>query len=277
MSDRHALVFGHPEFSSTIQAQFPRLFEVLPRVQAALNDLTGRACDNPQPHQRVILNLGILAGISMSELVTLAGNGLGQGAMKITRTLMETVVNAEYLRRYPPELECYLGWAWIEKKRNLDYLRTNLAHLLGETPQADIDKIESEFAAARHLFLKPNGDLRSSWSRSNFAERSAQIGLASLYRLVNPLSSAFIHATIGGLEKHFNIEEDVHRIAVPPSLGCCAGALAAGHQLVCVMIETLSRTFDWTPIHSIASLSDDFQYAWPAPTSNEAPSQQSES
>src|SRR5438874_11404 len=73
MATNPQVIFGTPEFAKVIQAKFPRLFEVLPRLTAALNDLTGRACDSPEPHQRVILNLGLLAGISMVELVTLAG------------------------------------------------------------------------------------------------------------------------------------------------------------------------------------------------------------
>jgi hypothetical protein len=35
-------IFGRPEFAKTIHAEFPKLFEVLPRALAALNDLTGR-------------------------------------------------------------------------------------------------------------------------------------------------------------------------------------------------------------------------------------------
>lgn len=85
MAQIPALVFGHPEFAKTIQVKFPKLFEVLPRLTTALNDLTGRECLNPEPVQRVILNLGILAGVSMLESMTLAGNGMGQGAMKICR------------------------------------------------------------------------------------------------------------------------------------------------------------------------------------------------
>ena len=109
MATNPQLVFGFPPFAKEIQEAFPKLFEVLPRLTAALNDLTGRACEKPEMHQRVILNLGILAGVTMVELVTLAGNGLGQGATKIARTLMETVVNAEYLRQFPDELDAYLG------------------------------------------------------------------------------------------------------------------------------------------------------------------------
>jgi hypothetical protein len=265
-----APIFGVPEFAKEVQAAFPRLFEVLPRAQAALIDLTGRACEKPEMYQRVILNLGLLAGVSMIELVTLAGNGLGQGAMKITRTLMETAVNAEYLRQMPTELDAYLNWSWIEKRKELNFVRETLPHLLPEITQEDIDKVEKKFLAVRPMFEKPNGEIRSSWCSLNLADRAARVGLADLYRVVNPLSSSFIHGTIGGLAKHFDIGEDVDRIAVPPSLKYCSQAFVAGHQLLLFVVETLARTFDWEPVHSIASLTDDFNYAWPPPKPAEA-------
>jgi Family of unknown function (DUF5677) len=263
-------VFGFPSFAKEFQAEFPKLLEVLPRVQAALNDLTGRMCENPEPVERVILNLGLLAGVSMVELVTLSGNGMGQGAMKITRTMMETVVNAEYLRRNPGELDAYLMWEWVEKKKELNYITEKLPHLLPEITQETIDRIDREFLRVRPMYERPNGELRASWCSLNFADRSSAVGLGDLYRMVNPRSSAFIHGTISGLARHFE-GEDRHRIAVPPSLGSCSQALVAGHQLMCVTVETLAKTFNWQPVHSIASLVDDFKYAWPPAPPPDAP------
>jgi hypothetical protein len=265
MATNPAVVFGNPDFSKTVQSQFQKVFEVLPRLSAALNDLTGRACEKPETYQRVILNLGLLAGVSMTELVTLAGNGFGQGAMKIARTLMETVVNAEYLRQTPTELDAYLGWAWVEKKKDLDYLRGNLAYLLPQLTQADVDTIEREFLAVRPLFERPGGGIRQSWCNLNLADRASRAGLSEMYRRLNSLSSAFIHGTIGGLTRHFDIGEDKDRIAIPPSLKYCDLALISGHHFTCFMVETLAKTFSWEPVHSIASLIADFQYAWPVP------------
>lgn len=270
MATSPQIIFGTPEFAKVVQAEFPRLFEVLPRLSAALNDLTGRAYANPEPHQRVILNLGILAGISMVELVTMAGNGLGQGAMKIARTLMETVINAEYLRQFPAELDEYLRWSWIEKRKELQYVRDNLPHLLPEITREAIDTIEREFLAARPLFENARGDPRSSWCRLNLADRASRVGLADEYRIVNPISSAFIHGTIGGLARHFDMNEDEHRIAVPPSLDYCSHALVAGHRFLCFMVGTLASTFNWVPVHSLASLTADYEYAWPTAGPGEA-------
>jgi hypothetical protein len=270
MATTPQIIFGTPEFAKLVQAEFPRLFEVLPRLQAALNDLTSRPFEHPEPYQRVILNLGLLAGISMLELVTLAGNGLGQGAMKIARTLMETVINAEYLRQFPAELDEYLKWSWIEKRKELQYVRDNLPHLLPEITQDAIDTIEREFLAARPLYENAGGDIRSSWCRLNLADRASRVGLADEYRIVNPLSSAFIHGTIGGLARHFDVHEDEHRISVPPSLEYCSHALVAGHRFLCFMAATLANTFNWEPVPSLASLTADFVYAWPAPNPNDA-------
>jgi len=50
--------------------------------------------------------------------------------MKIARTLMETVVSAEYLPKSPPELDAYLAWAWVEKNEDLAYLKENVKYFL---------------------------------------------------------------------------------------------------------------------------------------------------
>jgi Family of unknown function (DUF5677) len=265
MTVNQQIIFGMPEFGKEVQARFPKLFEVLPRVTASLNDLTSRAIDKPEMHQRVILNLGLLAGVSMLELVTLAGHGLGQGAMKIARTLMETAINAEYLRQFPAEIDEYLKWAWIEKKKDLLYVQTNLKYLLPEIGEEAVQSIEKEYAACKHLFEKPNGEVRSSWCRLNLADRAIRVGIADTYRRVNPLSSAFIHGTINGLSKHFDLTKDVDRISLPPSLEYCDYALLTGHQCICFVVETLSRTFGLEPVHSVASLTEDLKYAWPLP------------
>jgi hypothetical protein len=112
-----------------VHKAFPK-FEVVTRLTDSLNDLTGRAHPNPESYQRVILNLGILNAVSMFELVTLAGNGFGLGAMKIARTVMETAINAEYLRRFPAECALYLNWHWIEQYKLLTYVREHTAELL---------------------------------------------------------------------------------------------------------------------------------------------------
>lgn len=262
MPNQIGSLFGNPEFAKDVRSAFPKVFEVLPRVAGALSDLTNRVHPNPKPNQRIIANLGLLVGMSMFELVTLVENGFGQGAMKIARTVMETAINAEYLRKFPSEFDNYVDWYLVEKYKELSYVKEHMPNLLPSIDAEAIASIEKGFEEVKPSFQKPNGDLRPSWCSLNLSDRAAKTGYADAYRLINPLSSVFIHATVGGLARHFDPGKDEDRISIPPSLKYCKEALSGGHMCMCGMIQTLAKTFDWTPVHSIDSLAQDFSYAW---------------
>jgi len=101
MHQQARITVGFPEFQDQVVGEFPSFFATLPKLQAALNELTneGHASISAQDH--LILNLGILAGISMEETVLLGTNGFGPGAMKAVRSLMEASITAEYIRLNP--------------------------------------------------------------------------------------------------------------------------------------------------------------------------------
>lgn len=256
------VVFGYPEYGVEVHKAFPKFFEVIPRLTDSLNDLTGRAHPNPEPYHRVILNLGILTAVSMFELVTLAGNGFGLGAMKIARTVMETAINAEYLRRFPAECDLYLNWHWIEQCKLLTYVREHAAELLPELSPVEIERVEREFAQVRAQYEKPNGDLRGSWCSLDLGARAAKTDFTEAFRLINPISSQLIHGTFGGLAKHFDLTADEHRISIPPSMEYCAEALVGGHMCMLANVGTLADAFNRVPCNPIPKLVEDFHYAW---------------
>jgi hypothetical protein len=260
-----AVVIGHPAFWQKVHDTYPKFFEVAQRLTDSLNDLTSRAHPSPEPFQRVILNLGILTGISTWELVTLASNGFGLGAMKIARTVMETAINAEYIRRFPAECDDYLNWHWVEQYKLLAYVREHSKELLPTLSAEEIKNVETEFLAVRHRFEKPNGDTRGSWCRLDLGTRATKTDFAEAFRLINPISSQLIHGTFGGLSRHYDLSNDDHRIAIPPSFEYCAEALIGAHMCLLKMVETLAGTFDSTPCNPIEQLVKDFSYAWEKP------------
>ena len=259
-------MFGNPEFWPTAYQSFKKFFEVSFRLNEALTSITDRAYENVEPHQKLILNLGILTGVSFVELITLVGNGCGPGAMKIARSILESAINAEYIRRFPEEYDNYLAWRWVEQHNWLNYVRENAPDLLKRISPATIAQTEEEFERVRSRFEYKTGKgetrLRGYWCSLDLGSRAAKTDFLEPYRIINPFASQILHGTASGLAALFNPEEDTHRIEVPPSLNWCAESLVGGHLCVIKIVETLAKVLDAAPCHPIAKLNEDYHYAW---------------
>jgi hypothetical protein len=252
--------FGFPEFSAQVFEKFSRFFEVTGRASDALDGILTNSYSDVEPLEKVILNLGILAGNAVMELVTLVGNGCGLGAMKIHRTLLETVINAEYLRLVPSDCDDYLDWIWVEQYKLLEYVRKHMADRLKDV--SNISEIEAEFNKVRSRFERPNGRLRGSWCRLDLGSRAAKAGFQEPYALIHPMASGLIHGTISGLAMHREGGGDDIRIGTPPSLQFCEQALVGAHSCLLRIIDTLSNSLNTKSTPSLAELVKDYEYAW---------------
>lgn len=259
------IVFGFPDFSPRVAEAFPKFFQVVDRAASSLDGILTRAYPELDPVQNVLLNLGILAANGVTELITLAGNGFGPGAMKIARTVLETTINAEYLRLFPDECDDYLDWHWVEQYKLLAYMRENMPSRASELPQ--IAGTEAEFNRVRSRFQRPNGELRGGWCRLDLGARAAKTGFQGPYKLIQPLASRLIHGTIGGLAMHRNAADDTVRIGVPPSLNFCKEALLEGHACLLRIIGTLSKSLRAEPNPALEELVSDYRYSWGNPPS----------
>jgi hypothetical protein len=252
--------FGNPEFWEQAYGVFPKFFEVIFRAGDALNGVTMRRYDEVEPCQKVILNLGLLTGFSIMELITLVGNGFGLGAMKIARTILESSINAEYLRLFPDECDDYLEWHWVEQYKMLKYVRENMPERLSEL--SEISATEKGFEGAKSRYLKRDGELRGSWCRLDLGSRAARTGFTEAYKLIYPLGSQLIHGSFGGLAMHLDATHEGVRISPPPSLNWCEQALVGAHMCLYRVTATLSLTFDVEPSPTLAQLKADYEYAW---------------
>src|ERR1700680_3683276 len=98
-------VFGFPDFIPTVEAEYPRFFEVGPRVLTAMHSVADREYAAPEPHQRAILTSSMLAGLP---------------------GLMEPAINGQYFRLRPQNFEDYREWVHVERFRKIEFVREHL-------------------------------------------------------------------------------------------------------------------------------------------------------
>jgi hypothetical protein len=200
------------------------------------------------------------------EVVTLTVNGLGHGAMRIVRSLLETSINTEYFRLRPGEFEDYKEWYHVERFKEMEYLREHVVSIFQQLGSQAIKDIEENYSTVRPRFQRGDGTLRRFWCSLDLAARSGVTGHEEAYRLINPLASGFVHETMYGLMRHFDAAKDVHRVEVPPTLDWAKQALSGSHDCMVRIVETLNQTFGAESKPSVEELEKEWRYAWVDPT-----------
>lgn len=253
------ITVGFPEFHETVVQSHPLFFETIPALQKVLNELTlGEAHGSIPAEHHLILNLGILAGVSMMEIVLLAVNGFGPGAMKATRSLLEAAITAEYLRLHPGHYEDFTEFYHVEKFKEIAFLKEYLPDAYASLEPELVQSIEAEMNRVRDHFGN-----RHSWCKHNLAEQAKQSDYLHSYRLVQPIGSGFVHVGPYGMQRRFD-KEDQFRIDVPPSLNWVEQSLVSGHVLGLGMVRTLIRCFHPEMEATVfVELENDYRKAWP--------------
>jgi hypothetical protein len=136
---------------------------------------------------------------SLGSLITLALNGYGHDAVRISRGMFETPVNAAYLAKYPTEVDDYLNYHWIKQRRYLDYMRTDTPSLFQQFKQSEIDEMDAEYAKVVPRFTNQNGKVRKDWCTKNLRQRSEAGGMGRFYPTFYAYTSSIHHGDFSGL------------------------------------------------------------------------------
>src|ERR1700683_336136 len=102
--------FGYPDQWEAFEKRNAKFIEHFPTLKRALDTAFIREFTTRTPADRAIHFLGRLCIEDFMELLCLAGNGYGIGAMKLLRGLYERVVTAAYLAKNPDEAELFLDF-----------------------------------------------------------------------------------------------------------------------------------------------------------------------
>lgn len=253
--------FGFPEFWESFYLKFEPVMRVLPGYRHALNGIVDLAYENLDGWQRPVLNLGRLSGVEMTELLTLTANGCGHGAMKILRSMLETAIDAEFIRLNPIRFTQYIEWDGFERWRVYQAMISVNPAAESQIGAVELDRAKNEYDRVRAAF-RANGRTPSRWCAVRLDVEANQAKLSPLYEMIHPIATRLLHGGMFALLLHFDGQTDKHRIDVPPAMTWCQQALVGGTCCLRQTIGTLSQALQVEPKPSVADLAKDTLTAW---------------
>ena len=159
------IIFGNKDFWPEVVKRYPEFFQRTGRLLNAVHSVVDRAYAGLDRNQRLLMNLLMLVATGMWEIVTLVGNGMGHGAMKIVRGVIENAINAEYIRRFPEQGEKYMEWRWVELHKLYVYMQETAPDSLKEIPPEKMASDEAEYQRVKDMFrykvTNPDGTERT--------------------------------------------------------------------------------------------------------------------
>jgi hypothetical protein len=263
-SGLRSVLAGYPEFCRRAYDQFPKFYEATVGLVSLLNEARSQTLDG-ELQKTLALMAGTLSN-SFGALIALSLNGFGHDAVRISRSMFETAVDAAYLRRNPEELNDFLDYGWLRQYKRLEYLKPH--HPDGSLPlrKETIEEINMKYATVRPRFAGRNGKPRRSWSRRNIRERAADVGLEEQYELNYAEASSVIHGDFAGLAAQ--ADRSGTQVDIAPSLAGVGEALRMGHQCVIAVLDSLNKAATLGMDDRIAAACVAFQEIWRADAGN---------
>src|SRR5450631_785361 len=116
-------ICGYPDQWKAFQQRNPKFLARFENLKNALNLTFARTVDSDSPEERVVFVLGRLCVEDFFEIMQLAGNGYGYGALRLLRSLFERAVTMAFLSENPTQVDAYLNYHAVAKYKLMRALK----------------------------------------------------------------------------------------------------------------------------------------------------------
>lgn len=202
----------------------------------------------------VYLLVSMTAG-GLQEVLILAGNGAGVGAIKIARGMFESAVMAEYLRRNPSEVDDYTEYGRVLMWKRMQQYPDEF------TPEQR-KGVENEYQRVKPRFAKRNGDVRNQWNKNSIRFMADAIGRKKQYDLPYSFAASMHHGNFEAMTVHIKPSQDTLSVEELPSLKWVMQSLVSGHLYLLQALETLNTCMQLNFDSRIAEALTRFKKVW---------------
>jgi|SRR5271157_15495 len=259
---RTQVLTGFPDFWDTVVERFPKFFAAAKEV----GPLSNEAFAVPVTEWLHLLTRNLAKSVvnSFGSLLILCMNGYGFDGLKISRSMFEGAVNVAFLCRHPEQMDDFVEYDWIKKRKFVDEMEKYNPELARLHAHEKPLVLRNYDAVVGRFKTKKNG-VRSRWSKDSLAQMAKEVGLSSMYFSVyNPGSSA-VHLDIRGLMMQFEGSRDpgVADIVAAPHLQWIQPALAGAHISAVLAVAEYMKVAGTNRPDIGRKLEEGLRAAWP--------------
>ena len=235
----------HGDFSACIH-RLAALSDALFSDQPKAIDIPGK----------VVFALGCCVWEDARELFVLAGNGLGNGAQKILRSLYEHAVTAAYLAKHPEEAEAFQNYFFIQHDKFIVHLSKFKEWAVTITPEkcSEIKALNAQYRAQfrQTPCCKCDRTPQMSWTKKSTEQIATEAGdgwdVFYLPAFFYPTSH--VHATSAGLFSRMITKDGKAVFTGGPAQSEADSALRQAHILLLWAFRT---QIDYFEMHNLRS------------------------
>jgi len=254
--------FGFPEIWDQVYGQCSVFFEGAKELEQLMDEIlqTGQT-KAVAPADKAVFGLSRLTAIGLVELLVLAANGCGQGAMKIARGMFESALYAEYLRRHPEEAGDYIDFGQVVLWKRHQWIKENSPEgTTGQSSEA-VRHLEENFNRVKDRFTR-KGKIRGQWCRKQISQIAEEMGRKNQYEGPYSFACSIHHGSFEGLLSYFERRDSNTKFGAPPSLEGVPLALIFGHTSLFQALDTLNSCFKLGFDDKITGAYERYQQEW---------------
>jgi hypothetical protein len=261
-------VFGFREQWQAFQTRNAKFMTRFPNLKAALDAAFLRAFATSGPEERTIFMLGRLCSEEFFEIMLLAANGYGYGALKLLRGLFERAVTLAYLSENPDEVDAFMDYHAVAQYKLMKALQDTFGpdvlpkDTAGETDR-EYQRVKDSYMIADCAKCKTKR-VNHTWHKLDVVSMAKKTVFGGLVVPAYYVPMGHAHSTARALVSRLEDTEDGGMGFNPDSQPKQAdNALELAHNIMLGVIETQKNFFKLDELdQALQTCLQDFMDIW---------------
>ena len=267
------MTIGNLKEQESFKEKYPVFLKYHNALETTADRFFERDIKSASKVDRIVFGLGLSCAEDFQQAFILCSNGFGIGSLQIVRGMYERQVTAAYLSKYPSEVQDFIDYHYVHRRKGMIHLREMYGTERAKTiiPPKEQEEIEASFQLVRNRFTQTICETckttrpMQSWSKHHtgvLAKKGDQ-DLAQNYYVNYYQPTLLSHSTVSSLVSRLVQDEDgTFAFAVDGQRNRVTEGLFNAHSLLLNVFDLQNKHFKLGLDDEISKRFDEYQECW---------------